>query len=65
MLPLWRVIIFSNVLDCSIGQSVLLFRYHQCLADGFSMLQLLLTESQHILDVGKEKKKNSVNKSND
>ena len=55
MLPLWRVIIFSNVVDCSAGQSVLLLRYHQCLADGFSMLQLLLTESQHTLEVRKEK----------
>ena len=30
---------------------MILLRYHQCLADDFSMLQLLLTESQHIPEV--------------
>ena len=74
-LPLWRVIIFSNLRNSNnqtstervppegeseqqSGESplrdtsVILLRYHQCLADDFSMLQLLLTESQHIPEVG-------------
>lgn len=79
-LPLWRVIIFSNLRNPDSGgsnerhsaegeaieqhstdeesvksftkdSSVILLRYHQCLADDFSMLQLLLTESQHIPEV--------------
>ena len=46
-LPLWKVIIFSNLKDSADAQSVLLFRYHRCLADGFSLMQMLLTESRY------------------
>lgn len=46
-LPLWKVIIFSNLKGSADAQSVLLFRYHRCLADGFSLMQMLLTESRY------------------
>lgn len=46
-LPLWKVIIFSNLTGSGNAQSVLLFRYHRCLADGFSMMQMLLAESRY------------------
>ena len=43
--PLWRAIIFSHLQGSEDSRSVVLFHYHRCLADGITMMQLLLTES--------------------
>ena len=44
------MIIFSHLEGVEDAQSVLLFRYHRCLADGFSMMQMLLTESRYVYE---------------
>ena len=48
--PLWKAVIFSDVEEIE-GSSVILFQYHHCLADGITMMQMLLTESNYLLDV--------------
>ena len=46
-LPLWRVIIFSNLCDNPLGSSAILFRYHRCLTDEISLMRIMLTELQN------------------
>ena len=41
------MIIFSNLIGSSEGSSAILFRYHCCLTDGISLLQMFLTEAQN------------------
>merc|ERR1712217_928917 len=44
LLPLWKLVIFTNFnFDDGTQGTALLFKFHHCMGDGFSLVQTMLT----------------------
>lgn len=61
--PLWRVTLFKNYRhDDGVLGSALLFKYHHCIGDGFSILRVVMSAHQDFESLPKKTKKEPVQK---